>query len=71
MTPNMTCQDHMSQVMNKTSSKFVGKSFLLFPKCESKHWSLYETFNVNGEDKYEESSILYFDSKKRKQIKFL
>ena len=58
----MTCREDMSQVMNDLSSKFEGKAFLLFPKCESYHWSLYSIFNVYGEDKYDERSILYLDS---------
>ena len=58
----MTCREDMSQVMNELSSKFEGKAFLLFPKCESYHWSLYALFNVNGVENYEKRSILYLDS---------
>ena len=58
----MTCQADMSQVMNRLSTNFGDKAFLLFPKCESNHWSLYALFNVYGEDKYDERSIIYLDS---------
>ena len=58
----MTCREDMSQVMNELSSKFEGKAFLLFPKCDSSHWSLYALFNVYGVENYENRSILYLDS---------
>ena len=59
----MTVQQYISQVMSVASSKFVDKTIVLFPKCDSNHWSLYVLFNVNGEYKYVERSILYLDSK--------
>ena len=62
MTSNMTVQDYMSDEMKESSSKFVNKAILLFPKFYSYHWSLYVIFNLNGEDKYEKRSILNFDS---------
>ena len=47
MTHNMTVQDYMSEVMKENSSKFVNKTILLSPKCDSYHWSSYVIFNVN------------------------
>ena len=53
----------MIEVINEDFSNYFGKAVLLFPKCDSNHWTLYVIFNVYGEVQYAERSIFYLDSR--------